>query len=52
MKLFNQESKCPKCASTDISTRYELGDYLMRICRRCGYWWHEESLDKKITKQK
>jgi hypothetical protein len=56
MKPYNENSRCSKCGSSDVSSRYtsewEYTDYLdikriVRVCRRCQYRWAELPLDKE-----
>ena len=60
MDKYNENKRCPKCASGLVETRYiDCGaarelifvkyyhGKIMRTCTRCGHMWAEEALDYK-----
>lgn len=48
---YDEKAKCPKCGSELISTHFNPAGWMERKCGRCGYWWHEEPLDKKQVEE-
>lgn len=54
MEFYSTSHCCVKCGCTDqASSRYrvaiskEEGDYIERMCQRCGYIWQEKPLDRE-----
>ncbi len=48
MNPYNPNTGCIKCGYRKASTVYDkfLGGLILRTCSRCGYVWHEATLDK------
>lgn len=45
---YDSDSKCPKCANDWVTSQYvPQGDYIRRVCQRCGYFWYDDTLDKE-----
>lgn len=48
MDEYNWNKRCIKCGGWNIGTKYkEIADIILRTCAKCGYWWHEEPLDRQ-----
>lgn len=45
MKLFDLDTRCPKCDMDDAKVLWGPDDMLHRKCQRCGYPWKEFPLD-------
>lgn len=46
MQEYNEDSKCPKCGSGFVATKYDPAfNQVGRRCERCGHSWYEMALD-------
>ena len=51
MEKYKKGRHCKKCGEKDARTSYisMFGiEYIERVCRNCGYKWHEKPLNKAV----
>jgi predicted Zn-ribbon and HTH transcriptional regulator len=54
---YDENRACKKCGHTHASSEHKefnygpiYEEYILRICRRCGFIWSEDPLDKSEAK--
>ena len=51
MQEYNEDSKCPKCGSSWILSKYDpTSNRVGRKCERCDHTWYERALDALADK--